>query len=191
MKRGCLYIVWNDINEKLYVGITTRKPHRRFHEHIYAAENYKDKYQFHAAIRKHGAENFHMDILLSDIPFDRLLLFEAACVKHFDTYKHGYNSDPGGGGLGKEVGEEARAKMSKIHKGKIPWNKGIPMPDYIREKLLATHLGHKASEETRKKMSEHRKGHPGYMLGKHHSPETCKRISESHLKRNQKLREAI
>lgn len=42
MKTGSLYIVYNDINDKVYVGITVRKVHRRFHEHIYAAEAEKD-----------------------------------------------------------------------------------------------------------------------------------------------------
>ena len=46
MKTGSLYIVYNDINDKVYVGITVRKVHRRFHEHIYAAEAEKDNFSF-------------------------------------------------------------------------------------------------------------------------------------------------
>lgn len=38
----------------------------------------------------------------------------------------------------------------------------------------------KASEETRRKQSEVRKGHIGYMLGKHHSEEAKRKMSESH-----------
>lgn len=178
MKIGKLYIVWNDINDKLYVGVTTRKVHRRFHEHIYAALTNKDKYQFHAAIRKYGAENFHVECLLDDIPFERLPLFEVACIAYYNSYRNGYNATPGGDGKGIEVSEETRQKMSKIHKGKIPWNKGVPMPPKLKEKLLATHIGKKHSEETRKKMSLARQGRKP-MLGKKHSEEAKAKMSVS------------
>ena len=178
MKTGSLYIVYNDINDKVYVGITVRKVHRRFHEHIYAAEAEKDNFQFHKAIRKYGSQNFHVDCLLSGIPIERLPLFEKACISRFTSYKCGYNSTPGGDGTGKEVTDEFRQKISELHKGKTPWNKGVPMPDWLKEKLLATHIGKKHSEETRKKMSKARVGRKP-MLGKHHSEETRKRISKA------------
>lgn len=178
MKTGSLYIVYNDINDKVYVGITVRKVHRRFHEHIYAAEAEKDNFQFHKAIRKYGSQNFHVDCLLSGIPIERLPLFEKACISRFNSYKCGYNSTPGGDGTGKEVTDEFRQKISELHKGKTPWNKGVPMPDWLKEKLLATHIGKKHSEETRKKMSKARVGRKP-MLGKHHSEETRKRISKA------------
>lgn len=178
MKTGSLYIVYNDINDKVYVGITVRKVHRRFHEHIYAAEAEKDNFQFHKAIRKYGSQNFHVDCLLSGIPIERLPLFEKACISRFNSYKCGYNSTPGGDGTGKEVADEFRQKISELHKGKTPWNKGVPMPDWLKEKLLATHIGKKHSEETRKKMSKARVGRKP-MLEKHHSEETRKRISKA------------
>lgn len=74
--------------------------------------------------------------------------------------------------------DEFRQKISELHKGKTPWNKGVPMPDWLKEKLLATHIGKKHSEETRKKMSKARVGRKP-MLGKHHSEETRKRISKA------------
>lgn len=178
MKTGSLYIVYNDINDKVYVGITVRKVHRRFHEHIYAAEAEKDNFQFHKAIRKYGSQNFHVDCLLSGIPIERLPLFEKACISRFNSYKCGYNSTPGGDGTGREVTDEFRQKISELYKGKTPWNKGVPMPDWLKEKLLATHIGKKHSEETRKKMSKARVGRKP-MLGKHHSEETRKRISKA------------
>jgi group I intron endonuclease len=178
MKTGSLYIVYNDINDKVYVGITVRKVHRRFHEHIYAAEAEKDNFQFHKAIRKYGSQNFHVDCLLSGIPIERLPLFEKACISRFNSYKCGYNSTPGGDGTGKEVTDEFRQKISELHKGKTPCNKGVPMPDWLKEKLLATHIGKKHSEETRKKMSKARVGRKP-MLEKHHSEETRKRISKA------------
>lgn len=182
MNNGKLYIIWNDVNEKLYVGITTRKLSRRFHEHIYAALSHKDKFRFHSAIRKYGEENFHIECFLENIPEERLPLFERACIAHFNSNKVGYNATPGGDGTGKEVTDEFRQKISKLHKGKVPWNKGIPISDELKQKLLATHLGKKYSEETRKKMSASRKGRKP-MLGKKHSIETRLKMSQSQNKR--------
>ena len=41
------------------------------------------------------------------------------------------------------------------------------------------HLGKQHSEESCKKMSESRKGKPSWMKDKHHTAETCKKMSES------------
>jgi hypothetical protein len=44
--------------------------------------------------------------------------------------------------------------------------------------------GLKHSDETKRKMSETRKGHPGYMLGKSHSRETKAKMSKAHSGEN-------
>ena len=46
------------------------------------------------------------------------------------------------------------------------------------------HLGKHHSEETRKKISESKKGENNYWFGKHHSEETRKKISEAHKGKN-------
>ncbi len=125
MKTGSLYIVYNDINDKVYVGITVRKVHRRFHEHIYAAEAEKDNFQFHKAIRKYGSQNFHVDCLLSGIPIERLPLFEKACISRFNSYKCGYNSTPGGDGTGKEVTDELDKRYQNFTRVKLLGTKGF------------------------------------------------------------------
>lgn len=136
LRGGKLYIIWNDINDKVYVGITSRRLSRRFHEHVYASLNHKDKFQFHSAIRKYGEEHFHMECLLDDVPIERLPLFEKACIEHFDSYKNGYNSTPGGDGTGKEVTEEFRQKMSKFTKGKLRGIKGFRCRNISRRSYL-------------------------------------------------------
>jgi len=54
---------------------------------------------------------------------------------------------------------------TEYKKGGIPWNKGIP-----------------CSQETREKLSKVLKGKKGTMVGKHHSEETKRKISEKHKK---------
>ena len=53
-------------SNKSYIGITTKDIQARKKEHIYASFNENDstyKTHFHAALRKHGVENFQWDIL--------------------------------------------------------------------------------------------------------------------------------
>jgi hypothetical protein len=57
--------------------------------------------------------------------------------------------------------------------------KGRPKSLEHRQKLALARLGTKASEATKLKMSETRKGRPSTMLGKKHSEETKKKIRDS------------
>lgn len=82
-------------------------------------------------------------------------------------------------------------------KGNIPWNKGIPLSDETKAKISASltgrkasaeaiektasaHRGMKRSEETKKKMSEAKKGNKG-RLGKPHSEESKQKMSKAKL----------
>lgn len=58
--------------------------------------------------------------------------------------------------VGHRHSEESKQKMSKANIGKTPPNKGIPMSDEQKNKIREAkkHI----TEETRKKMSESRKG---------------------------------
>ena len=47
------------------------------------------------------------------------------------------------------------------------------------EHIKLHHLGKPLSEDTRRKLSEANKGKPSWMKGKHHSEESCKKMSES------------
>lgn len=60
--------------------------------------------------------------------------------------------------LGKTLSLEHRRKLSKSHKGQVPWAKGRSMPESTRQKLREANLGKRASPETRAKISAKLKG---------------------------------
>jgi len=51
-----------------------------------------------------------------------------------------------------------REKKGQIKKGNVPWNKGMKMSKEHCDKLSKIHMGHKVSEETKKKISIGGKG---------------------------------
>lgn len=112
---------------------------------------------------------------------------------------------------GHPVSEETRKKNGDAHRG-LKWNdeqkarlSAIRMghPDYlsdegrqrIKEANRRNKLGTKASEETRKKMSESQKGHICVFKGKHLTEEHKKAVSDAmkkaHITRNEETRNKI
>ena len=53
---------------------------------------------------------------------------------------------------------ESRQKMSKARIGKAPWNKGVPLPEHLKQKLRLLYLGTKLAEETKNKISKTMRG---------------------------------
>lgn len=77
---------------------------------------------------------------------------------------------------GKHLTEEQKRKISESQKGRIPWNKGIPMNEKTKCALLESHKGKHLSEEQKKKVSVFHKG-------RKRIEETKQKISTTALKR--------
>ena len=91
---------------------------------------------------------------------------------------HEHRANIGAALRGKPKSPEHRANLSASHKGQI-------ISADHRAKLRDALLGRPISEERRLKML----GHPGYMLGKHHSEETKSKIGASTRGRKRPLEE--
>lgn len=160
---GVIYVITNLVNGKMYVGQTVMSVLARFRRHLNGAfsPNGKD-FHFLRAIRLYGKENFQISILCSCSSQEELNLMEDLYILSRDTMnpEKGYNSRRGGANgkfseeskkrcsaskLGRKHSEESRINRSKLFRG-------------------STHpaFGRKATDETRKKMSENRKGAKSY-----------------------------
>lgn len=93
---GYVYCIENVLNNKKYIGITTRTIKERFAEHC-KAETYVGK-----AIRKYGAENFKVYKLDTAISRKELCDLEVYYIEKYDTFRNGYNQTIGGEGVIKD-----------------------------------------------------------------------------------------
>lgn len=120
----------------MYVGITSRTPENRWGKN---GCNYSTSPKFYAAINKYGWNNFEHEILETGLSKEEACLREQYYIQKFNSLSpNGYNLTSGGEMT--EMSDEARKKLSKSMMG----NKNG--------------LGHKCSEEKKKKISDAQKG---------------------------------
>ena len=78
--------------------------------------------------------------------------------------------------------EEHKLHLSSSLKGKIPWNKGIPRTQEVKEKISQANQGRTQSEETRRKISEACKKKPRFKIK---LPDgTIKEMTKANLTKN-------
>ena len=180
---------------KCYIGITKLSMKDRSRRNLYG---YRKSPCFWNAIQKHGANNFVLDILHSNLTKDeaeRLEVFEIQ--KHNSVSPHGYNLESGGNVpdihpetrrkiseslRGKKLSSETRQKLSEVRRGRkfskehceniAKANTGKKHSDATRRKISEIQRGQVISEATRQKLSE---AHRGRSL----SPEHRQKMSES------------
>ena len=77
---------------------------------------------------------------------------------------------------------ESIKEMRKSLKGKIPWNKGKSgiYSKTTLKKMSDVHKNKIATDDTKRKMSEKRKGMITWMKGKHHTEKTKYKMSQLH-----------
>ena len=177
-----IYKITHKDTGRAYIGLSENIEDRWYrHTHSPSLKHsYIDR-----AIKKHGGDKFHLEII-EELPNDRDLLMkrEAYWVEYYNTYKNDfhYNLTPGGdfnpskvpdiakkisaARKGKKLPEETRRKMSEANKGK-------KLPEETRRKMSEAHKGKKHSEEARKKMS-HARNTTGFFHVNKRKCLTCK-----------------
>ena len=196
-----LYIITNLINNKKYIGWTSRDPLKRYKEHQKTTKpKHQDRSIISIAIEKYGVENFKFEVIYQSMDYDHSKEMEQKFVLENNTLLEnmggwGYNIDKGGNGhkrsritiekhrqkiLGKKQTEEHKKKRADAIRGENNgmYGKHEDHPWYNRSH----------SEETKKKISESKKGQRS-RLGAVLSDETKKKISEAQKERFRKKKE--
>lgn len=114
---GRIYLITNLINNKKYVGITTKSLKKRFQQHCWDAKR-RTRLVIHHAIKKYGEENFKIELVeeLQNTTEEKLFLRESFYIDKYDTLINnfkGYNMAKYGGGK-LVYSEETRKKMSML-----------------------------------------------------------------------------
>lgn len=128
-EKGIVYLAKNNVNGKLYVGITTRLLHKRIAEHRYDSTDKTSKpfSYFHKAIYKYGFDNFTFETLETVIADTKenliktLYLKEQVYISMLNTHNRdiGYNLTDGGDGInGYKMTDRQRQAVGNRHRGK-------------------------------------------------------------------------
>lgn len=95
---GYIYKIWNDINNKLYIGKTLSSIKVRFDEHCHDRKRRQyEKRPLYRAMNKYGEEHFHIE-LIEECELEQLSSRECYWIEYYDTYHNGYNATRGGDG---------------------------------------------------------------------------------------------
>jgi group I intron endonuclease len=118
-----VYIITNDVNDKLYVGLTDHDdPRTRWEEHLHDY-CHQDK-GLYRAMRKHGEEHFCFEVIQHFSTHEEAALAEIFWIAELKTNRarlghHGYNETDGGdGGRGHVCPEHIKQRFKQLYTGK-------------------------------------------------------------------------
>ena len=161
---GYIYKIKNKIDNKIYIGQTIQDLENRWKDHLKKNSNCR---YLKSAFKKYGVDNFEFQLVC--ITVDNCLDdMEIKYIEHYNCLvPNGYNLRLGGNS-GKH-NEETKRKIGEALKNR--YKNGLVHPQ----------LGKHPSEETRKKLSEAKKGK------KHNQKSIEKRIITQRIKRNRQI----
>lgn len=196
MFKGFIYQIKNKINQKSYIGQTTRDINQRWKEHVDSAKKHTHL-PLCNSINKYGLENFEF-IVLNEIQNDdkKKLLEELNELERFLIHEnqtliiqHGYNTMDGG--KNQLIPPSVRNAISKSVKNFQKHN--LVVLDAFRYSML----GKKHSLKSRKQMSKSRSGsrngnfgklgEKNHLFGKTRSPQFGQKISDTKQRLGQGL----
>ena len=104
---GLIYIAYNLVSKKSYIGQTVNSLKSRIQEHYSTTKNPKANYHFIRALRFYNKTDWDWSVIEDNTPNSLLDEREVYWIKQYDSFENGYNSDRGG---------QLSGKQSNIHK---------------------------------------------------------------------------
>lgn len=96
--KGNIYKIFNDVNDKVYIGKTLHSIEKRFAEHIADSKRKRNELRpLYAAMNKYGIEHFHVE-LIETVDSTLLNEREKYWIQQYNSYHYGYNATYGGDG---------------------------------------------------------------------------------------------
>jgi len=176
-----VYCIKNTINNKEYIGLTTRTVEQRWKQHI-RESNKEGSWEWNTplgnAIKKYGKDSFEVFVLEECSSETEMKQKEIQLIRERKSlaFETGYNLTLGGDGrLGYKLSEETKRKIGEGNLGKVMSNEakekmsvaakkrsvGKPSPmdgkkhtEESKQKIISFLTGRKHSEESKRKRSE-------------------------------------
>lgn len=167
-KRYCVY-KHTSPSGKVYIGITSVKPNRRWHN----GKGYKHNSHFYHAIQKYGWESFSHEILADGLTKEEAAIAEQKYIKELNAANRefGYNQTTVGE-HGYNFSDEVIEKMCKDRKGKKP-------SDKARKNMSISRTGVPFSREHSNKISKSLSGKQNPMYGRKTSDSVKEKIRQT------------
>lgn len=167
-----IYKISNTINEKVYIGVTSRTIEERFKEHKYRIEE-RNNIHLYQAMKKYGADKFYIEQIDTANTIEEMYQKEKYYIQKYDSFNNGYNLTLGGEGVTKlaldeqyiveqylngktsnELAQELDVSSNTIRRRlksagvQLTWHsKPEQMYEYIIEQYKIPRLGKEIAEE--------------------------------------------
>lgn len=93
-----IYKIFNDINDKVYIGKTTETIKERWKQHIKdSTKPHTERRILYEAMNKYGIKHFHIE-QIEEIDISILNEKEIYWIEYYDSFHNGYNATKGGDG---------------------------------------------------------------------------------------------
>lgn len=113
-KNFLIYKHTNRINNKVYIGITSQNPEKRWKNNGYG---YKNQPKFYNAILKYGWDNFSHEVINDNLSEEECMELEIKLIEEYNSINNGYNQRVGGISVPKYATIENKLRLSESHKG--------------------------------------------------------------------------
>ena len=177
-----IYCIKNTINNKEYIGLTTRTLEHRWKQHIYES-NKKDSWEWNTplgnAIKKYGEDSFQVFVLEECSSETEMKKREIDLIKERKSLasETGYNLTLGGDGrLGYKLSEETKRKIGEGNKGKTYTAESLEKMSVAAKKRS---VGKPSPMDGKKHTEESKQKIISFLTGRKHSEESKRKRSES------------